>query len=78
MSENREHKIVITKSANETIMQVKCGECKWEMADPTEFHPPAFCLLVKENINPFSLVRAATGKIPEGKGIIQLQEVHSG
>lgn len=74
MGETRDHKITLRKSPSETIVDVTCDECQWKMASPDEFHPPAFCILVKAEHNPFNLIRSAASKIPK-TGVIELQEV---
>lgn len=74
MTETREHKITLKKSPSETIVSATCNECEMEMADPSDYHPPAFCVLIKAGHNPFNLVRAAASKIPK-TGVIELQEV---
>jgi len=75
MVDSREHTVILKKSPSETIIEAKCGKCGWIMADPSEYHPPAFCILVEARENPFELVRAASSRLPK-PGVIQLQEVH--
>ena len=35
---------------------MKCNDCGYELESPMEYHPPAFCVLVKAGYNPLTVV----------------------
>jgi len=42
---------------------MKCNDCGYELESPAEYHPHAFCVLVKAGYNPLTVVLDAVSQL---------------
>ena len=55
---------------------MKCTDCGYELESPMEYHPPAFCVLVKAGYNPLTVVLDAVSQLVDlGGDVVHAEDL---
>lgn len=74
----REHRVILTKTAQEEVVEAVCGDCGYVLTNATAYHPPEFCILWEAKHDPIKTVKAARHHIPEPKVVRMKEEAQGG
>ena len=58
-----EQSLTVERDAYGFIVSSRCGECNYPLVSPTDYHPPAFCVLFRAGHDPIVVVNEAAPRM---------------